>query len=91
MGYLIPLLRRGGVERALAFLAIGHIAQVVGSEMKTFLEGIMANVKEALQQRGCGLSLFSLFSSLTDLITFLHLPSHPYSSGSSFYNSPLTH
>ena len=36
-----------------AFLAIGHIAQVVGSDMKPFLDSIMANVKDALIQRGC--------------------------------------
>ncbi|KAF8309257.1 phosphatidylinositol 3-kinase [Clavulina sp. PMI_390] len=52
MTFLVPALRRAGVERALSFLAIGHIAQVVGSDMKPFLEPIMANVKEAFGQRG---------------------------------------
>jgi hypothetical protein len=44
-----------------AFLAIGHIAQVVGSDMKTFLDSIMANVKDALTQRGCVSPIYGQF------------------------------
>lgn len=39
-------------NHTLAFEAIGHIAGAVGSEMKTFLDPIMANIKEGLQQKG---------------------------------------
>lgn len=56
-----------------AFLAIGHIAQVVGSDMKTFLEPIMANVKEAFTQRGYVLILICtsvLHLSLTDISVY---------------------
>ena len=35
-----------------AFLAIGHLAVNLGSEMKPFIEEIMRNVKDALRQRG---------------------------------------
>lgn len=59
------------IDIFIAFLAIGHIAQVVGSDMKTFLEPIMANVKEAFTQRGYvliripALTLGSSLSTLT--------------------------
>lgn len=43
-----PLIRL----RFVAFLAIGHLAVNLGSEMKPFIEEIMKNVKDALRQRG---------------------------------------
>ena len=36
----------------IAFIAIGHVATAVGSEMKTFLDSIMGQIKLGLQQRG---------------------------------------
>ncbi|KAI0032654.1 atypical/PIKK/FRAP protein kinase [Vararia minispora EC-137] len=39
-------------ERAIAFIAIGHVATAVGSDMKPFLESIMAHIKTGLQNRG---------------------------------------
>lgn len=36
----------------LAFIAIGHVASAVGSDMKSFLESIMYHVKLGLQMRG---------------------------------------
>ncbi|KAG6827657.1 hypothetical protein H0H92_010880 [Tricholoma furcatifolium] len=39
-------------ERTFAFLAIGHTATAVGSDMKPFLESIMAYIKQGLQGRG---------------------------------------
>jgi FKBP12-rapamycin complex-associated protein len=36
-----------------AFIAIGHTGTAVGSEMKSFLDSIMAQIKLGLQQRGC--------------------------------------
>jgi hypothetical protein len=35
-----------------AFIAIGHIAKAVGSEMKPFLDSVMQQVKLGLQNRG---------------------------------------
>jgi FKBP12-rapamycin complex-associated protein len=35
-----------------AFIAIGHIAKAVGSDMKPFLDSIMGQVKLGLQNRG---------------------------------------
>ena len=40
-------------ERVVAFIAIGHVATAVGSDMKPFLESIMMHVKMGLQSRGC--------------------------------------
>ena len=40
------------VKHSSAFLAIGHLAVNLGSEMKPFIEEIMKNVKDALRQRG---------------------------------------
>ena len=40
------------IRPSAAFIAIGHIAAAVGSEMKTFLEPLMSNIKEALRSRG---------------------------------------
>lgn len=40
------------LSRALAFVAIGHVASAVGSEIKQFLEQIMVHIKEGLQQHG---------------------------------------
>ncbi|KAF8519025.1 phosphatidylinositol 3-kinase [Hysterangium stoloniferum] len=39
-------------ERTIAYIAIGHVAGAVGSEMKPFLDSIMHNIKMALQMRG---------------------------------------
>lgn len=39
-------------ERVVAFIAIGHVATAVGSDMKPFLESIMVHVKTGLQSRG---------------------------------------
>ena len=39
-------------ERVVAFIAIGHVATAVGSDMKPFLESIMMHVKLGLQNRG---------------------------------------
>jgi hypothetical protein len=36
----------------IAFISVGHVAAAVGSEMKTFLDPIMANIKEGLLMRG---------------------------------------
>ncbi|KZV74520.1 atypical/PIKK/FRAP protein kinase [Peniophora sp. CONT] len=38
-------------ERAIAFIAIGHVATAVNSDMKPFLESIMAHIKTGLQAR----------------------------------------
>ena len=35
----------------IAFIAIGHTATAVASDMKPFLDSIMAQVKEGLQNR----------------------------------------
>lgn len=37
---------------SLAFIAIGHVATAVGSDMKPFLENIMAQIKSGLENRG---------------------------------------
>lgn len=37
---------------SLAFEAIGHVAAAVGSDMKAFLDPLMANIKEGLQLKG---------------------------------------
>ncbi|KZT69244.1 phosphatidylinositol 3-kinase [Daedalea quercina L-15889] len=39
-------------ERSVAFIAIGHVASAMGSEMKPFLESIMYHIKQGLQSRG---------------------------------------
>ena len=36
----------------IAFIAIGHVAKAVGSDMKGFLEQIMEQIKLGLQARG---------------------------------------
>lgn len=36
----------------IAFIAIGHTATAVGSDMKPFLESIMLQIKQGLQGRG---------------------------------------
>ena len=51
MGHLLTYLDKPN-ERSVAFIAIGHVATAVGSEMKPFLESIMAHVKLGLQSRG---------------------------------------
>ena len=40
-------------ERNTAFIAIGHVATAMGSDMKPFLEPIMVHIKQGLQMRGC--------------------------------------
>ncbi|KII85882.1 hypothetical protein PLICRDRAFT_144570 [Plicaturopsis crispa FD-325 SS-3] len=39
-------------ERSFAFIAIGHTAAAVGSDMKPFLDSIMVQIKQGLQMRG---------------------------------------
>ncbi|KAJ9098776.1 hypothetical protein QFC19_006252 [Naganishia cerealis] len=51
MAHLQHQLSKPG-ERDAAFLAIGHLAVNLGSEMKPFIERIIANVKESLALRG---------------------------------------
>ncbi|THH30677.1 hypothetical protein EUX98_g3507 [Antrodiella citrinella] len=51
MGHLLSQLEKP-TERSVAFIAIGHVANAVGSEMKTFLDSIMLQIKQGLQQRG---------------------------------------
>ena len=51
MAHLLTQLEKNN-ERSVAFIAIGHVATAVGSEMKPFLESIMAHVKLGLQSRG---------------------------------------
>ncbi|RDB15759.1 Serine/threonine-protein kinase tor2, partial [Hypsizygus marmoreus] len=51
MAHLLTQLEKPN-ERAFAFIAIGHTATAVGSDMKPFLESIMAQIKQGLQGRG---------------------------------------
>ncbi|PFH51827.1 hypothetical protein AMATHDRAFT_58344 [Amanita thiersii Skay4041] len=51
MGHLLTQLERPH-ERSYAFIAIGHTANAVRSDMKPFLEPIMAHIKQGLQGRG---------------------------------------
>ncbi|GHJ88255.1 hypothetical protein NliqN6_4657 [Naganishia liquefaciens] len=51
MAHLQHQLSKPG-ERDAAFLAIGHLAVNLGSEMKPFIERIITNVKESLGLRG---------------------------------------
>ncbi|KAH7890784.1 phosphatidylinositol 3-kinase [Phlebopus sp. FC_14] len=51
MGHLLTQLEKPN-ERSFAFIAIGHTATAVGSDMKPFLDSIMAQIKLGLQQRG---------------------------------------
>ncbi|KAI0718027.1 atypical/PIKK/FRAP protein kinase [Cerioporus squamosus] len=51
MAHLLTQLEKNN-ERSVAFIAIGHVATAVGSEMKPFLESIMTHVKIGLQSRG---------------------------------------
>ncbi|KZT10185.1 atypical/PIKK/FRAP protein kinase [Laetiporus sulphureus 93-53] len=51
MGHLLTQLDKPN-ERSVAFIAIGHVARAVGSEMKPFLEPIMGHIKQGLQMRG---------------------------------------
>ncbi|EIW79336.1 atypical PIKK FRAP protein kinase [Coniophora puteana RWD-64-598 SS2] len=51
MGHLMQQLEKP-TERSFAFIAIGHTATAVGSEMKPFLELIMQQIKIGLQSRG---------------------------------------
>lgn len=59
-----------------AFIAIGHVARAVGSEMKTFLDSIMSHIKtglqQGLQQRGY-VPLLLLHRSRSD--SWIHLSS----------------
>ncbi|THV05541.1 FAT-domain-containing protein [Dendrothele bispora CBS 962.96] len=51
MAHLLTQLERPN-ERYYAFIAIGHTATAVGSDMKPFLEPIMVQIKAGLQGRG---------------------------------------
>ncbi|KAJ8079507.1 phosphatidylinositol kinase- protein kinase tor1 [Marasmius tenuissimus] len=51
MGHLLTQLEKP-TERSFAFIAIGHTATAVGSDMKTFLESIMEHIKSGLSGRG---------------------------------------
>ncbi|KAK7056413.1 phosphatidylinositol kinase-related protein kinase tor1 [Paramarasmius palmivorus] len=51
MGHLLTQLEKP-TERSFAFIAIGHTATAVGSDMKPFLESIMDHIKVGLQTRG---------------------------------------
>lgn len=51
MGHLLTQLDKPN-ERDIAFVAIGHTATAVGSDMKPFLESIMLSIKQGLQGRG---------------------------------------
>ncbi|KAI0091642.1 phosphatidylinositol 3-kinase [Irpex rosettiformis] len=51
MAHLLSMLEKP-VERSFAFIAIGHVATAVGSEMKPFLDAIMSHIKQGLQMHG---------------------------------------
>ncbi|KAJ3878338.1 phosphatidylinositol 3-kinase [Lentinula edodes] len=51
MGHLLQQLEKSS-ERHYAFIAIGHTAKQVGSDMKPFLDSIMKQIKSGLQSRG---------------------------------------
>ncbi|PPQ67890.1 hypothetical protein CVT26_007090, partial [Gymnopilus dilepis] len=51
MAHLLTQLERPN-ERSFAFIAIGHTATAVGSDMKPFLDSIMMHIKAGLQGRG---------------------------------------
>ncbi|KAE9388869.1 hypothetical protein BT96DRAFT_786743, partial [Gymnopus androsaceus JB14] len=51
MGHLLQQLEKSS-ERHYAFIAIGHTAKQVGSDMKRFLDSIMKQIKSGLQSRG---------------------------------------
>lgn len=63
MGHLLEQLSKPA-ERPVAFIAIGHVATSVGSEMKKFLEPIMDNIKQSLQMRGYVRNLCQTFASV---------------------------
>jgi len=49
----------------VAFIAIGHTATAVGSDMKPFLDSIMAQIKLGLQARGC--VIYRLYSAVVEI------------------------
>ncbi|KAJ3547494.1 hypothetical protein NM688_g5399 [Phlebia brevispora] len=51
MAHLLTQLEKP-TERNVAFIAIGHVASAVGSEMKPFLDSVMFHIKQGLQMRG---------------------------------------
>ncbi|KAL4065913.1 phosphatidylinositol 3-kinase [Scleroderma citrinum] len=51
MAHLLTQLEKPN-ERSFAFIAIGHTATAVTSDMKPFLDSVMAQIKQGLQQRG---------------------------------------
>lgn len=51
MAHLLTQLEKPA-ERSVAFIAIGHVATAVGSDMKPFLESIMTQIKQGLLMRG---------------------------------------
>ena len=51
-GTLDPTSSYSALTSVQAFVAIGHVAKAVGSDMKPFLDSIMQQVKLGLQNRG---------------------------------------
>ncbi|KAF9054520.1 atypical PIKK FRAP protein kinase [Panaeolus papilionaceus] len=80
MAHLLTQLEKPN-ERSFAFIAIGHTAKAVTSEMKPFLDSIMMHIKQGLQGRGrknapseepifqcVGMLAFSVGPNLTKLL-----------------------
>ncbi|TFK75010.1 phosphatidylinositol 3-kinase [Pluteus cervinus] len=51
MAHLLNQLEKP-TERSIAFVAIGHTATAVGSDVKPFLDSIMSHIKQGFQGRG---------------------------------------
>ena len=51
MGHLLGQLKKDR-DRSTSFVAIGHVATAVESEMKPFLDQILASIKEGLLLKG---------------------------------------
>lgn len=51
-GVCLYLQSRVTSDQLQAFIAIGHTASAIGSDIKPFLESIMAHIKTGLQNRG---------------------------------------
>ncbi|KAG8995960.1 phosphatidylinositol kinase- protein kinase tor1 [Tulasnella sp. JGI-2019a] len=71
MGQLLSQLKKP--DRDLAFEAIGHVAAAVGSDMKTFLDPLMAYIKEGLQLKGkknapAEVAVFSCLAMLAEAV-----------------------
>jgi FKBP12-rapamycin complex-associated protein len=82
MAHLQHQLSKPG-ERDAAFLAIGHLAVNLGSEMKPFIERIITNVKESLALRGYVGSLAPSLQRLTFSATLVARRMRPTRSPSS--------